>query len=88
MKIILIVQHGEDDDHDIEKLQQKQLQEMLARMAMPEVSHDHSSSLSYSNFVVCLTLLEMYHLILLNLPNFILPIMILIISHVIKGFEK
>ena len=88
MKIILIVQHGEDDDHDIEKLQQKQLQEMLARMAMPEVSYDHSSSLSYSNFVVCLTLLEMYHLILLNLPNFILPIMILIISHVIKGFEK
>ena len=88
MKIILIVQHGEDDDNDIEKLQQKQLQEMLARMAMPEVSYDHSSSSSYSNFVVCLTLLEMYHLILLNLPNFILPIMILIISHVIKGFEK
>ena len=45
MKTILIVQHDEDEYHDIEKLQQKQLQEMLARMAMPEVSYDHSSSL-------------------------------------------
>ena len=63
MKIILIVQHDEDDDHDIEKLQQKQLQEMLARMAMPEVSYDHQSSLSYSSSVVRLTLIEMYHLI-------------------------
>ena len=26
MKIILIVQHDEDEDHDIEKLQQKQFQ--------------------------------------------------------------
>lgn len=76
MKIISIVQHGEDDDHDIEKLQQKQLQEMLARMAMPEVSYDHLSSLSYSNSIVRLTLIEMYHLILVNLPNSKLLIMI------------
>ena len=40
-----------------------ELQEMLARMAMPEVSYDHESSLSYSSSVVRLTLIEMYHLI-------------------------
>ena len=87
MKIILIVQHDEDEDHDIEKLQQKQLQEMLARMAMPEVSYDHSSSLLWQ-FLVRRILLEMYYLISLNRSNFRLLIMILIISHVIKGFKK
>ena len=38
---VILIQHSEDEEQDLEKLQQEQLQKMLQAMALPEVrSHN------------------------------------------------